>query len=154
MPRLLHSTIRRWPPTCLQNLRKRYLLLKKNKLKNPDLWSFNFRRSTCGCSYIWSQGVGYGMASRAGDGSLTKTSPLHVVDQMACLEGGPWIPLESQQDTLNKASLRARGGEMKNDFCSSQSRFRVPSLHTQSCISSSVAAASLIGHLCLVRSGV
>lgn len=69
----------------------------------------------CWCSYIWSQGVGYGMASRAGEGSLMKMSPLHVTDQIACLEGGPWIPLESQQDTLNNASLRVSGREMKND---------------------------------------
>lgn len=56
-----------------------------------------------------SQGLGYGMASRAGDGSLTKMSPLHVIDQIACLEGGPRIPLESQQDTLNNASLGFSG---------------------------------------------
>lgn len=36
-------------------------------------------------------------------------SPLQVMDQMACLEGGPWIPLESQQDTLSKASWRRVG---------------------------------------------
>ncbi|KAF3853367.1 hypothetical protein F7725_014055 [Dissostichus mawsoni] len=49
------------------------------------------------------------MASRLGEGSLTKMSPLQVMDQAACLEGGPWIPLESQQETLNNASFsRAR----------------------------------------------
>lgn len=60
-------------------------------------------------SYIWSQGVGYGKASRRGEGSLTKMSPLQVMDQMACLEGGPWSPLESQHDTLNRASLGPSG---------------------------------------------
>lgn len=28
---------------------------------------------------------------------------------MACLEGGPWIPLESQHDTLNNASWTTGG---------------------------------------------
>ena len=64
-------------------------------------------------SHICSQGVGYGKASRAGLGSLTKMSPLQVTDQMACLEGGPWIPLESQQDTLSNASWTGREGERK-----------------------------------------
>lgn len=59
-------------------------------------------------TYIWSQGVGYGMASRLGDGSLTNTSPRQVTDQMACLDGGLWIPLESQHDTLNNASWAGR----------------------------------------------
>lgn len=52
------------------------------------------------------------MASRPGEGSLTKMSPLQVTDQMACLEGGPWIPLESQHDALNNASFRP-GGRQK-----------------------------------------
>lgn len=69
-----------------------------------------------GFSYIWSQGVGYGMASRLGEGSLTKMSPLQVIDQMACLEGGPWIPLESQHDILNNASLRPGGRRRLRDW--------------------------------------
>lgn len=67
------------------------------------------------CSYIWLQGVGYGTASRLGEGSLTKMSPLQVTDQIACLEGGPWIPLESQHDTLSNASWRQGGGWWQTD---------------------------------------
>lgn len=82
---LHHTQVTTHLPPKPEQMRKRYLLLKKFKTDG----FFYFRQLTRGCSYIWSQGVGYGMASRAGDGSLTKMSPLHVIDQMACLEGGP-----------------------------------------------------------------
>lgn len=46
------------------------------------------------------------MDSRANDGSCTKTSPLEVVDHRACLEGGPGIPRNSQQQSDNRDSWR------------------------------------------------
>lgn len=58
--------------------------------------------------------------------------------------------------TYQRQLEKERTRNEKGLFFSSQDRQEgtLPSIHTQSCISSSVAAASLIGHLCLVRSGV
>lgn len=51
-------------------------------------------------------------ASRSGLGSLTKMSPLHVMDQIACGEGRPWTLRLSQQDRLSRASWRGeRAGQ-------------------------------------------
>lgn len=46
--------------------------------------------------------------SRVNDGSCTMMSPLEVVDQRACLEGGPAIPRNSQQQSDNRDSWRRR----------------------------------------------
>lgn len=83
-----------------------------------------FRNHSSGCSgwgqlgpslpgtqptHIWSQGSRCSGASRSGLGSLTKISPLQVMDQMACEEGRPWTLWLSQQDRLSRASWH---GEM------------------------------------------
>lgn len=57
-------------------------------------------------THIWSQGSRCSEASRSGLGSLTKMSPLQVVDQMACAEGRPWTFQLSQQERLSRASWR------------------------------------------------
>lgn len=59
-------------------------------------------------THIWSQGSGCSGASRSGLGSLTKTSPLQVTDQMACGEGRPRTLRLSQQDRLSRASWRGQ----------------------------------------------
>lgn len=59
-------------------------------------------------THIWSHGSGRSGASRSGLGSLTKMSPLQVMDQMAWGEGRPRTLRLSQQDRLSRASWRGQ----------------------------------------------
>lgn len=124
-------------------------------------------RTTALATHIWSQGSRCSEASRSGLGSLTKMSPLQVVDQMACAEGRPWTFRLSQQDRLSRASWC---GERTGQYWAGggqQAEAGLPRVHcpstpclggrhplTQSFMSCSVVAARRTGHLCRVLSGV
>lgn len=57
-------------------------------------------------SYICSQGKYWAVASKQGEGSFTMISPLLVTAHRACLDGGAWRALDSQQDSFNRDSCR------------------------------------------------